>query len=151
MVDRHQNGSGPGRQNATNLSWLLSTFVQQTAGVQEAVAVSADGFLLAGSADDDDNGEEQLAAVISGLTSLSRGAADLRGYGAARQLIIEMERGYFFVMSINDGSTFGVLADEGTDVGLVGYEMALLIDRVGAVLTPRLVEELKNSIQAHNR
>ena len=39
-------------------------------------------------------------------------------------------------MSISDGSSFAVLAARACDVGQVGYEMALLVDRVGDALTP---------------
>jgi hypothetical protein len=39
-------------------------------------------------------------------------------------------------MSISDGSSFAVLASRSCDVGQVGYEMALLVDRVGDALTP---------------
>ena len=83
-------------------------------------------------------------AIIAGLTSLSHGAADLYHYGEVNQIIIEMIEGYLFVMAVDDGSTVGVLADSDCDVGSVGYEMTLLIQRVGEMLTPALVEELKN-------
>ncbi|MDK1477067.1 roadblock/LC7 domain-containing protein, partial [Streptomyces sp. 549] len=32
------------------------------------------------------------------------------------------------------------------DIGLVGYEMALLVDRAGTVLTPELRSELQGSL-----
>jgi predicted regulator of Ras-like GTPase activity (Roadblock/LC7/MglB family) len=47
-----------------------------------------------------------------------------------------MDNGFLFLMSISDGSSFGVLAARSCDVGQVGYEMALLVDRVGDALTP---------------
>jgi len=131
---------------ARNVNWLLNNFAQRTPGVNEAVAVSSDGFLLASSAGVDADGIEQFAAIISGLNSLTRGAAELYDYRDVRQVIVEMERGYLFVMAVDSGSTVGVLADEKSDVGLVGYEMALLIDRVGTLLTPALIDELKNAI-----
>jgi hypothetical protein len=33
-------------------------------------------------------------------------------------------------------------------MGLIGYEMTLLLDRVGSTLTPALVTELKNALTA---
>jgi hypothetical protein len=36
-----------------------------------------------------------------------------------------------------------VVADASCDVGLVGYEMAVLVDRCGSVLTPELRAELQ--------
>lgn len=147
MNTTNDNGSGWAMsQKARDFHWLLATFVRETQGVTEAVAVSSDGFLLASSSGPEREGIEQLAAIVSGLVSLSGGAAGLYGYGDVDQVIVEMKKGFFFVMSINDGSTIGALADKGADVGLIGFEMALLIDRVGTVLTPSLIDELKNSV-----
>ena len=132
---------------ATNLDWMLANFVTKTPGVTEAVAVSSDGFLLATSAAGSQaDGTEQFAAIIAGLNSLTRGAAELYSYGNVTQVIVEMDFGNLFVMAVDTASTVGVLADDDTDVGAVGYEMALLIDRVGSLLTPALIDELKNSI-----
>lgn len=41
-------------------------------------------------------------------------------------------------MSITNGSVFAVLAAPDCDLGLVAYEMTLLVERVGRVLTPAL-------------
>lgn len=128
--------------------WLLERFVADTAGVGEAIAVSSDGFLLASSQGSTRESAEQLAAVTAGIASLTNGAADLFSMGAVQQVLIEMTNGHLFTSSISDGSVLAVLADKRADLGLVGYEMALLIDRVGAVLTPALVHHLKNAITA---
>ena len=150
MTGSNSSGSSPVSQRARDFNWLLTNFVAETVGVTEAVAVSSDGFLLAGSAGMERDGVEQLAAIVSGLTSLSSGAAGLYDYGLVEQVIVQMQRGYFFVMSINDGSAIGVLANYGSDVGMIGFEMALLIDRVGAVLTPSLIDELRNALSIPN-
>lgn len=147
----HDGHELDGTDPARNLNWLLTNFAHRTPGVNEAVAVSSDGFLLASSAGIDADGIEQFAAIISGLNSLTRGAAELYDYREVRQVIVEMERGYLFVMAVDSGSTVGVLADEKSDVGLIGYEMALLIDRVGVLLTPALIDELKNAISLRAR
>ena len=47
-----------------------------------------------------------------------------------------MQRGLLIVMSISDGSSIAVLAAADCDMGLVAYEMALLVERVGSALTP---------------
>ncbi|MGI9614538.1 MAG: roadblock/LC7 domain-containing protein [Acidimicrobiales bacterium] len=173
MTTPEQSLSSDGNANraAGNLDWLLSNFVGRTPGVTTAVAVSADGFLLASSSivsnDRPNNrpndpggptaggssagGTEQFAAIISGLNSLTKGAADLYAYGKVTQLIVEMEFGNLFVMAVDTGSTVGVVAEGDADIGAVAYEMALLIDRVGALLTPSLIEELKNSISLRAR
>lgn len=51
-------------------------------------------------------------------------------------------------MSISDGSCLAVLADAQCDVGLVGYEMSMLVARAGAVLTPELRRELQATLPA---
>lgn len=133
---------------ARNFNWLLVNFVRNTASVREAIAVSSDGFLLASSTSPERAGVEQFAAIISGVTSLTNGAGHLLDCGRVEQVVIEMEGGLLFVSSISDGSALGVLADKDCDMGLVGYEMTLLLDRVGSVLTPALISELKNAITA---
>lgn len=129
-----------------NFHWLLSQFVDSTAGVREAIAVSSDGFLLAGSAGPDRENVEQLAAVTAGLSSLTRGAAEMFHMRDVEQVIVEMTLGHLFVSSISDGSCLAVLAAKDADIGLVGYEMTLLLDRVGSALTPELIAELKNAL-----
>ena len=97
---------------------------------------SADGLLLAASRDLPRDRADQLAAIASGLVSLTQGAARCFEGGAVLQTVVEMDNGFLFLMSISDGSSFAVLAARSCDVGQVGYEMALLVDRVGEALTP---------------
>ena len=132
--------------SARNFNWLLTNFVRDVAGVREAVAVSSDGLLLAASEGREREGVEQLGAIISGLTSLTNGAGELLGRGDVEQVVVEMRGGVLFVSSISDGSALAVVADKDCDMGLVGYEMTLLLDRVGATLTPALISELKNAL-----
>lgn len=128
--------------------WLLQQFATNTAGVLEATAVSSDGFLLASSSGPARENAEQLAAVTAGLASLTRGAADMFAMGMVQQVLIEMERGHMFVSSISDGSALAVLADKRADLGMVGYEMALMVERVGSVLSPEVLHHLKNTLDA---
>jgi hypothetical protein len=58
-------------------SWMLAKFVKQTPYVQGAVAVSSDGLLMAISDTLDRASAEPIAAIISGLTSLGQGAAEI--------------------------------------------------------------------------
>lgn len=132
--------------SARNFNWLLTNFVRDVADVREAIAVSSDGFLLAGSEGRDREGVERFAAIVSGLTSLANGAGQVLSCGAVEQVIVDMADGMVFVSSISDGSTLAVLADKDCDMGLVGYEMTLLLDRVGTTLTPSLINELKNTL-----
>ncbi len=119
-----------------DMGWLLSNFADSVAGIAHVVAVSADGLLLASSRDLPADRADQLAAITSGVVSLTDGASRMFNAGAVQQTIIEMDSGYLFLMSISDGSSMAVLAARSCDVGQVGYEMALLVERVGAALVP---------------
>src|ERR687890_410392 len=103
--------------DARNFNWMLDHFVEETAGVTDSVAVSSDGLLMAASRSLDREGLEQL--------------------------IVAMRKGYLFVSAISDGSCLGVVATRSCDIGLVGYQTALLVERAGDVLTPELVRTLK--------
>jgi predicted regulator of Ras-like GTPase activity (Roadblock/LC7/MglB family) len=63
--------------------------------------------------------------------------------GLVKQTVVEMDRGFLFVMSISDGSLLAVLATSSCNVGVVAYEMTVLVTRVGDVLTPSLRAELQ--------
>jgi len=74
--------------------------------------------------------------IPSGLTSLMQGTARIFEAGQPTQALVEMERGLMFVMAISDGSSLAVLAAPECDTDLVSYEMSLLVEAVGDVLTP---------------
>jgi uncharacterized protein len=133
-------------KEAQNLNWLVNNFVRNVPGVAHAVVVSSDGLLMAVSDRLDRARADQLAAVASGLASLTQGAARVFDAGVVNQTIVEMERGFLFVMSVSDGSVLSVLASPSCDIGLVGYEMALLVARTGDVLTPQLRAELQAAL-----
>ena len=135
-----------GSTDAQRFDWLLANFVRHTDGVTDAVAVSSDGLLMAASDGLDRTSADQLAAIVSGLTGLAKGASRRFGFAGLRLVMIEMVGGFLVVSSVSDGSCFGALLAEDCDVGLVGYEMAILAERTGAVLTPQLVTELKNRL-----
>ena len=116
------------------LDWLVNDFVRRVAGVSDTLVVSADGLKLAVSDQVDEPAADQLAAVASGLGSLTAGAARCFGAEPVRQTIVEMRGGYLFVTSIGDGPTLAVFADPDCDIGAIGYELGLLAARVGRVL-----------------
>src|SRR4029450_6312485 len=118
-----------------DMGWLLNNFANSVAGIAHVVAVSADGLLLASSRAPPTDRADQLAAIASGVVSLTEGASRMFNAGEVQQTIIEMESGYLFLMSISDGSSMAVLAARSCDVGQVGYEMALLVERVGTALS----------------
>lgn len=133
-------------QQAQNVNWLLSAFASETDGVEQAIAVSSDGLLMAISSNLDRGSADKIAAIVTGIRSLADGASRLLGKGLLHQVIIEMEASFLFVSAISGGSTLGVVASRDCDLGLIGYETALLVQRVGGQLTPELIAELKTTL-----
>lgn len=120
----------------TDLNWLITSFAERVPDVAHAVEVSADGLTLAVSEGLSQERADQLAAVTSGLTSLAQGAARLFEAGMVVQTVVEMQSGLLVIMAISNGASLAVLASSACDLGLVAYEMTLLVERAGRVLTP---------------
>jgi predicted regulator of Ras-like GTPase activity (Roadblock/LC7/MglB family) len=106
------------------------------------MVVSADGLPVAVSDRLDRPKADPLAAIASGLASLTQGGAHCMEGGLVKQTVVEMGRGLLVVMAISDGSCLTVLAASSCDVGVVAYEMTVLVTRTGDVLTPALRAEL---------
>jgi predicted regulator of Ras-like GTPase activity (Roadblock/LC7/MglB family) len=117
-----------------SLDWLVSDFAREVVGVSHAVLVSVDGLLVASSERLPTDRAEQLAAVASGLASLAVGAAQLFEGGQVLQSVVEMDNGYLLLMRVGDGSHLATLAATSCDIGQIGYEMAVLVERVGRVV-----------------
>lgn len=132
--------------NAQNVNWLLANFTDNDVFVEQTIAVSSDGLLMAASSSQDRASDDRLAAVVSGLRSLAEGGARVMGKGSVNQVIVEMDHGYLFVTAVSDGSVLGVLTSRDADLAAVGYETTLLVDRIGALLTPAIVAELKGGL-----
>lgn len=131
---------------ATTFGWLLDNFVRTVPGSRHTLVVSADGLLMAMSDQLDRTSGDQLAAIVSGMSSLTRGAARQLGGGNVRQAIVEMDNGFLFTMNISNGSVLAVVAEQTADVGLIGYEMAMLVSRTEATLTPQLISEMRGTL-----
>lgn len=129
----------------SQFGWLVNDFAERVPGVAHAVVVSSDGLLLTSSARLPVDRADQLAAVASGLVSLTQGAARCFEAGDVKETIVEMQGGIMLLMAISDGSCLAVLAAPICDIGQVAYEMTLLVDRVGQLLTPELRAQLKGA------
>lgn len=121
---------------STDLRWLLDNFVDKVPGISHAIVASADGMPMSASRGFPAEQVDQLSAIAAGLSSMAQGGADCFKAGAVHQVVCEMDQGYLFVMAIGERARLAALAGISTDLGLVGYEMALLVSRVGPVLTP---------------
>lgn len=153
---------------ARNLHWLLTNLVDEVPGVRLVAVVSSDGLLLLSSdpdmaapgrktdqreaaqptsQDGPKGSSADLAAIVSGLGSLTSGAAKLMDGGAVKQTVVAMDSGSLFVMTISDGSLLGVHATPDCDMSVIAYHMALFVGRAGHVLTPELRSELRQSME----
>ncbi|MFK0152649.1 roadblock/LC7 domain-containing protein [Streptomyces sp. NPDC090499] len=132
--------------DSRTFNWLLVNFVKSTDGVRDAVAVSSDGLLIAVSDGLGRTEADHLAAIVSGLSSLARSASKRYSFDGVKLIMIEMGRGFLLVSAIRDGSCLGVLADSSGELGLVGYEMAVLAERAGDLLTPTLIADLRQAL-----
>lgn len=114
------------------LNWLVSNFARNVPRVAHAALVSVDGLVMATSAHLPEDRAGRLAAVASGLASLSTSVSTLFAGGRIQQSIVEMNRGYLLLMSVGDGSQLVALTTADCDIGQVGYEMAILVEQVGS-------------------
>ncbi|MCT2591795.1 roadblock/LC7 domain-containing protein [Streptomyces sp. N2-109] len=158
-----------------SLRWLLADLVEEAPGVRSVAVVSSDGVLLIssdpqsdpqsgpeaepGQDQDGEPGQEpgqdhgqgprgssaDLATIVSGLASLTAGAASLMEAGEVKQTMVAMEEGSLFVMAISDGSLLGVHAMPDCDMSVIAYQMARFVGRAGHVLSPEIRSELRRS------
>jgi len=130
------SASEPWSVTQRHLRRELEQFVERCPYVTATMAVSADGLLLARNDALSPDIAERLAPIAAGLVSLLNGAA--KSMHAARVVynLTEMRDGYLFSMAVPSGASVFALAGRGCDIGLVGQQMANLIDRVGPTLNP---------------
>ena len=119
-----------------SLDWLVTDFTERVADVAHAVVVSSEGVPVAVSNDIPAGHAEQLCAITSGLAGLADGAARLSDGGMVIQTLIESERGLMVVKAVSGGSSLAVLAAPDCDTDLVAYEMTLLSEAAGDIVTP---------------
>jgi predicted regulator of Ras-like GTPase activity (Roadblock/LC7/MglB family) len=127
VVDRDGQGQG----STSDLSWLLDDLVTRVAEIGKAVILTRDGLVVGASAGLTREDAEHLAAMAAGMQSLARGAGRHFGGGRVRQTIVEMENSFLFVTAAGEGSCLAALTTANADVGLVAFEMTVLVKRVG--------------------
>jgi predicted regulator of Ras-like GTPase activity (Roadblock/LC7/MglB family) len=123
-----------GTDTTGHLSWLLDNLVNQVEHVEQAVILSTDGLVVASSRSMIREDGEHLSALACGLQSLAQGAGLQFGRGNVRQVMIELEKAFLFVIPAGNGTCLAVLTSAEPDVGLIAYEMAMLVRRMGKYL-----------------
>ena len=117
------------------LGWLLDNLVSRVANVREALILSRDGLVVAKSSNISREQGDRLSALAAGMQSLARGAGQQVSGGEVRQIVIEMDSAFMFVMAAGQGTCLAVLASAEANVGVMAYEMAMLVRRMGVHLT----------------
>jgi predicted regulator of Ras-like GTPase activity (Roadblock/LC7/MglB family) len=116
------------------LSWLLDSLVSKVEHIKQALILSRDGLVVAASQGLVREDGEHLSALAAGVQSLARGAGQHFHGGEVRQTIVEMEFAFLFVSEAGKGTCLAVLTSGEPNVGLVAYEMAMLVRRMGKYL-----------------
>src|SRR2546421_3450537 len=96
--------TSPGNAQPTQnqFGWLVNDFAERVPGVAHAVVVSADGLLLTASNRLPLDRADQLAAVASGLVSLTQGAARCFEAGAGNATRPGVEPRTMVLMSLSN-------------------------------------------------
>lgn len=119
---------------ADDLTWLLGRLVDAVPNTQSALLLSSDGIAVHWHGLDTD-GADTLAALASGLCSLSQQVGSRFGGGAGiRQVNAELDDVILFVTAASENSILAVLANRDVDAGILSYEMAKLSTQVPAHL-----------------
>ncbi|UBU10395.1 roadblock/LC7 domain-containing protein [Nonomuraea gerenzanensis] len=119
----------------TDLNWLMDDLVNRVKEAEHAIVLSSDGLLMASSAALQRTDGEHLSAVASGLQSLAKGVSDHISGGAVRQTVVEWKNQFLIVTAAGERACLAVLCAQNADIGLVAYEMAMMVARVGQYLT----------------
>jgi uncharacterized protein len=135
------------RGQSQDLSWLITDFTDRVPDVAHAVVVSADGVCLAASEGIWADRLEHLSAITASLASLALGTTGIVDGGELVQTLVSMEQGVLVIMAISDGSSLAALAGADADLDQVAYEMTILTEQAGTVLTP----ELRQAASAEDR
>jgi predicted regulator of Ras-like GTPase activity (Roadblock/LC7/MglB family) len=114
-----------------DLAHLIADFTERVPDVLDVLVVSSDGVPVAVSDRVPPDHLGQMSAIISGLISLARGAAQIFDGGAVTQGLVVMERSTLVIMAIDDGSSLAVLTTA-ADLDLVAYEMTMLAERASS-------------------
>ncbi|MGV9309110.1 MULTISPECIES: roadblock/LC7 domain-containing protein [unclassified Nonomuraea] len=131
------------------LNWLLNDLVTRVSDIRHAIVLSSDGLLLATSDGLEPDDADRLSAVAASLQSLAAAAADYAGGGQIKQTLVEWQQLILRVTIAGHGARLAALTTHDADLGLLAYEMEMLIAKVGqhlstsARLTPADAADLR--------
>jgi predicted regulator of Ras-like GTPase activity (Roadblock/LC7/MglB family) len=120
-----------------DLDWLLENLLERTPGTRHALVLSKDGLKLCNTQRLNVDQADQLAAIASGIQSLSHAASIEFGDGTGdlRQSMTEFHGGLLFIVEAGEGAHLAIVATEEADIGLLGHNMNELVEQLGEHLT----------------
>jgi predicted regulator of Ras-like GTPase activity (Roadblock/LC7/MglB family) len=123
-------------QQRANFDWMLKDLADGVPGIEMIVVLSSDGLRIARHGGDPD-AADRLAAACAGVQSLAGAVAqELPGSsGDMKLVVIEIDAGYFYLMSAGANAYLAVLADVVCEPGRMSGRMRDLVVRIGAHLT----------------
>lgn len=122
------------KSKAGGLDWLLDDLVARTAGAEHAVVLSTDGLCIGRSRSLSQEDAEHLSAMAAAFQNLARGVGRHFDGGQVRQTLIELDRRFLAVTAAGHGACIAVLAAADADIGMIAYEMHLIVKKVGELL-----------------
>ncbi len=119
-----------------DLDWLLENLLERTPETRYALVLSKDGLKLCHTSGLNVDKADQLAAIASGIQSLSYGASVEfgDGTGGLRQSMTEFHGGLLFIVEAGEGAHLAVVASEEAEVGVIGHNMHELVEQLGEYL-----------------
>jgi predicted regulator of Ras-like GTPase activity (Roadblock/LC7/MglB family) len=123
--------------NSGDLNWLLDDLLTRAVGAQHAVVLSTDGLCVGRSANLARDDSEHLSAMASAFQSLARGVGRHFRGGRVRQTVVELDHAFLVVTAAGNGACLALVASEDADIGMIAYEMNLMVKKVGSYLVAR--------------
>lgn len=120
--------------NPSDLNWMLDELVSRVAGAQYVAVLSNDGLCVGKSRSLGRDDSEHLSAMASAFQSLARGVGRHFRAGHVRQTVVELDDAFLVVTSAGNGACMALLATADADIGIVAYEMNLMVKKVGKFL-----------------
>ena len=147
---------------AQTVAWLLDAFVDRVPGVTHALVASKDGLALLTSSNVTKNWADTVSAALCGYASLAASTPGPSGsQQPARQIALEFDDHLFVAMAsgVRQHAAFshrpetagtvetvlGVHTETTADLGLVGYEMRMLIKRFPQRMKTPVRQELASA------
>jgi predicted regulator of Ras-like GTPase activity (Roadblock/LC7/MglB family) len=130
------------KPSVDEFGWLLDDLVARAAGAQQAALLSVDGLLMGRSSNLSRPDAEYLSAVASAFHSLAQGTGRHFERGPVHQTMVEMEHAFLVMTAAGASTCLALLAAEDADLGMIAYQMNLMVTKVGDYLaaSPRDLE-----------